>query len=185
MAAAEIGILESTCRFFCYFTFWMNGIGALSMLAPVVAPRSVLGQFFSRPDVRATIVTNLLVVGIVFHFVLNEGFEWSVGYLADVLLHYVTPVLCLIDWLAHGRRGSLDWRRAGMCLLLPIGYGAWTLAYGAATHWSPYPFLETQTLAFGEIAINIGALLSLFLFAAFSLVAIDRNMASSTIAAAT
>lgn len=167
-------LFEAACRFLCYFTFWMNAIAAMSMAAPVVAPNSLVGTFLSKPGVRAAIAANLLVVGGVYHFLLSTPFELSWGAMADVLLHYITPALYIADWLLFVPRGRLVWRGGVLALLLPIGYGTWTLLYGVATQWSPYPFLETSSLAVGQLALNISGLLGLFISISAVLVLLDR-----------
>lgn len=179
---AETGtsLLQVICQFLCYFTFWMNTIAALSILVPLLAPTSAMAPFFSRRDVRAAIAANLIVVGLVYHVLLSTAFVPSWGAVADVVLHYVTPVFYVADWLLFVRRdGRLKWRFVGLPLLLPVAYGIWTLSYGAATLWSPYPFLEAHSLEPGELALNVIGLLVLFGAVTAALILADRTFAAN------
>jgi hypothetical protein len=174
LLGGTVGVVEGTCRFLCYFTYWTNAIAALSMLLPVWLPDNMLGRFLSRPAIRAVIAANLAIAGIVYHFALREPFELTWSSQADFILHYVTPVLYLADWLLSVPRTRLPWHTATFSISVPIAYGVWMFGYGAITHWYPYPFIELPTLGIAETLLNLFCLLSVFVVATALLVLVDR-----------
>src|SRR5436190_7257834 len=89
-----------TINFFSYFTIIANILGALAMTLPWLAPQSQVGHWFMRPSVRTVIVAYIIVVGIVYHVVLRNLFHpqgWRL--VCEIVLHYVTPTLLVLDWL--------------------------------------------------------------------------------------
>jgi hypothetical protein len=174
LAGNTASVIEATCRFLCYFTYWTNAIAVLSMLLPVWLPDSMLGRLLSRPAVRTVIAANLVIAGVVYHFVLREPFELTWTSQADFGLHYITPALYLADWLVSVPRMRLPWRTAAYSLVVPLAYGVWTFGYGAVAHWYPYPFIEVPTVGIVETLLNLFCLLSVFVVATAMLVLVDR-----------
>lgn len=166
-------VIDATCRFLCYFTFWINTIAALSLLLPVCLPNRKLGHFLSSPAVRAVIAANLVIAGAVYHFLLREPFELTWTSQADLSLHYITPVLYLADWFSLSRT-RLSWRTAAYSVAVPIAYGVWMFGYGAIAHWYPYPFVELSTLGIAETLANLCCLLSVFVIATAMLILVGR-----------
>ena len=88
-----------------YFTVLTNLFVALALLLPLVAPDSGIGRFAARPTVQGCAVNSILLVGIGYHLLLRhvwnpQGMQW----IADMLLHYVMPILFL-SALAAGAAG--------------------------------------------------------------------------------
>lgn len=97
-----------TVNFFSYFTILSNLLAAIALSAPTTAPDSPLGRFFAAPPVRTAVVLYTSVTAATYIVVLQalwspQGLQW----VADVTLHYVTPALFLVDWLAFTPKGTL------------------------------------------------------------------------------
>ncbi len=99
-----------------------------------------------------------------------RGAQW----LADILLHYVVPVLYLSWWAGCAPHGRLKWSDALRWLLFPLAFLAWTLARGAWVHEYPYPFVDVDALGVAIVARNVCAIAALFLMGGLVLVAFDR-----------
>jgi len=170
-------LIQATINFFSTFTVLTNALAVCAMLAPQVAPRTGVGRLFSRPSARTICTGYMLVTGAVYLLFLREGRgreTWDV--FADQMLHYVTPVLFATDWLVFVRKGGVPPAMIGASLVLPIGYGIWTLLHGAVTKWYPYPFLDVTQLGLVRVLANLGALLALFAAVALALVIADRKI---------
>ena len=94
------GAITRSINFFSYFTILVNILAALALTLPWLAPQSALGKFFARPTVRTAIAAYIIIVMTIVYFVLRhltalQGWD----FVADLLLHYVMPVLFVIDWL--------------------------------------------------------------------------------------
>jgi hypothetical protein len=165
----NLGLLGSALNFFSYFTIVANVAAALAMVMPLVAPNEGAGRFFSRPSVRTAITGYMIVVaGTYFLFLRDIGNDRGLERFADELMHYVTPVLFLIDWLVFVPKGMVPLTAIATTLYTPILYGLWTIVHGALTNWYPYPFFSFSKLghqqALMNMAIDVGAFLAVELF---------------------
>lgn len=127
-------------NFFGFFTIQSNVIG----LAVLAVSLRWTGR--PRPEwleyARACATTYLVIVGIVYWTLLSDvdvqiAYPW-----ANVVLHGVSSVLILVDWLVEGPRGALPWRRGWLVLGYPVAWLAVVLVRGATDGWVPYPFLD-------------------------------------------
>jgi hypothetical protein len=177
-AEPAAAVARLSLRFFSFFTILTNVVAAVALLAPLIAPRSAAGAFFARPSVRTAIAGYIVMVGVVYYLLLR-GVSQREGWplFLELLLHYVTPPLFVIDWLAFVPKGGLDWRTGARALLFPLGYIGWTLAHGAASGWYPYPFVDVADLGYVQVLANIAGLVLAFLLLELALVACGRALA--------
>ncbi len=179
MAGDEVGgeLLAASIRFFSFFTILTNLLAAAALLVPLIAPRSAIGAFLDRPGVRTAITGYIIIVGVVY-FLLLRGLSHRQGWPLHIeeMLHYVTPPLFVIDWLAFVDKRELDWRIGPRALAYPLAYIAWTLVHGAATGWYPYPFVDVDDLGYPQVLGNIVGLIAIFLVLEVALAAIGRRI---------
>ena len=162
-------------NFFSYFTILTNILAALALTLPWLATQSALGEFFSRPSVRTAIAAYTIIVMTIVYFVLRhltnlQGWD----FVADVLLHYVMPVLFVIDWLFLVPKQTLKMKDSIFWLAFPIIYLVWTFIHGAYSGFYPYPFLNTSELGIARVLLNEAGLLAIFLVLGFILVSGGR-----------
>jgi hypothetical protein len=183
--AAVIGIIalglqgaeltKWTIEFFCFFTILTNCLVALAMALPAIFPGTSLGRFFDRPSVRTAIAGYIIIVAMVYHLVLRTYWNpqgW--GKVADVLLHYVTPTLFVLDWLLFVPKGSVPWSAVAKALVFPLIYICWTLWHGAQTGFYPYPFVDVAELGLQKVAMNSAGLFGVFLAVTTLLTLLNR-----------
>jgi hypothetical protein len=104
------GLFVSTINFFSYFTILANAAAAFAMLVPLVAPNGSMAHFLSKPSVRTAIAAYLIVVAVTYYAVLRfVGDDYGLERIADRLMHYVTPLLFLTDWVAFVPKGRVPW----------------------------------------------------------------------------
>ena len=133
----------SSVKFFSFFTILTNVLAAVTLLWPLIAPRSKLGLFLSRPPVRTAVTGYIIVVGVIYYLLLRDLSQrqgWPMFF--EYMLHYVTPPLFVLDWLLFVDKRDLDWRLGLSALGFPLAYLVWTVIHGAATGWYPYPFID-------------------------------------------
>jgi hypothetical protein len=173
------GLFKSAVNFLSYFTILANSAAAIAMLMPLIAPDSGVGRFLSKPSVRTAIAGYLIVVGVTYVlFLRHVGDDHGLERVADQLMHYVTPVLFIIDWLAFVPKGHLPWTMIGTSLVLPVVYGIWTVARGVVANWYPYPFVDMRSLGYQRGLLNMASFLVVFIIVALTLVVVDRTMGS-------
>jgi hypothetical protein len=162
-------------EYFCFFTILTNCLAALAMALPVIAPGSSPGRFFDQPSVRTAIASYIVIVAAVYHLILRQYWDpkgWA--QVADVLLHYVTPAMFVLDWLVFVPKGQVPWRTVVTSLVFPLIYVVWTLVHGAQTNWYPYPFVDVANLGFEKVLMNVAGLLGVFLAVTAALTGANR-----------
>jgi hypothetical protein len=171
----DTGPITRTINFFSFFTILTNILVALALTLPIITPQSVLGQFFLRPTVRSAIATYIIIVMAVVYFILRHLTSltgWDL--VADLILHYVMPVLFMIDWLFVVLKEKLKPKDPIDWLAYPIVYLAWTLIHGAYSGFYPYPFLNNGELGIARVLLNEAGLLIVFLVLGSMLVTVGR-----------
>ena len=156
--------ITRTVNFFSYFTILTNIVVALALTLPWLAPQSALREFFARPTVRTAITAYIIIVMAIVYFVLRhltnlQGWD----FVADLLLHYVMPVLFVIDWLFLVSKQTLKVSDSLGWLAYPVIYLVWTFIHGATSGFYPYPFLNTGELGIARVLLNEFGLLIVFL----------------------
>ncbi len=139
------------------------------------------------PRLRGAVVFWLAITGLVAHFLLNNGanplpplfgdgdliHEWCV-----FCLHYVVPVLALVDWLTVRPHRVVPWTNVPFWLLYPLGYGAFAefRAFVYPDYPVPYPyfFLDPTENGYGWVAQQFGILAIEFAVLAVIIVGLDR-----------
>lgn len=162
-------------NFFSFFTILTNILAALALTLPWLAPQSALGEFFSRPTVRTAISAYIIIVMAIVYFILRhltnlQGWDFVV----DLLLHYVMPVLFVIDWLFLVPKQTLKVSDTLGWLAYPVVYLVWTFIHGAYSGFYPYPFLNTSELGIARVLLNEAGLLVIFLVLGLILVSGGR-----------
>ncbi|MGH9379303.1 MAG: Pr6Pr family membrane protein [Thermoanaerobaculia bacterium] len=143
-----------------YFTILTNILVAVALTAPLVAPASSLGRFFTRPVAATGVAMPIAVVCVVYHLLLREIWDpegWQL--VADLALHYVVPVLFVASWWLAVRKDGLGWADLPKWMLYPAGYLAYMLLRGAAIGHYPYPFLDARMLGLIRTLGNAALLL--------------------------
>lgn len=154
-------------NFFGFFTIQSNVIAvAVLLLATrytgVARPRWV-------ELARACATVYMVIVGIVY-WTLLVGVDVQIAYpWANVILHGVSSVLLLADWLAEGPRATLPWRSAWVVLVYPAAWLGVVIVRGATDGWVPYPFLNPDhgyasvaVVGLGIAAVGYGLGLAVF-----------------------
>lgn len=168
---------ELTLNFFSYFTILMNVIVALALSGPAFVPDSAFGRWTLSEGVRAAVAMYIAVVGLTYHFLLSHVWDpqgWL--FVSNGLLHYVMPIVFVLDWLLFTPKGRLCWGDAVKWLAVPLVYIVWTVIHGYASNWWPYWFVDLPALGLAKAAFWFAAMLALFLVVGLILVVIDRGI---------
>lgn len=173
-------------EFWIYFTVQSNLFLSVFFAALVVRPlrgADVEGAFLA--SVKGAVTLYIVITGTVFNLLLanpaspfyqqqkESHYTWD-----SVLLHVVTPLMTLLDWLFFGPRGALRPRHAALWLAYPLAYLAFALVRGivvtSGTRY-PYPFLDVAGSGYGQVSVNCLLLASAFYLMGLGLVALDRR----------
>ncbi|CAM5537721.1 Pr6Pr family membrane protein [Streptomyces avidinii] len=200
-AAAVVGLVidfvyGSVPVVLSYFTIWTN------ILVAVVLGVSAARARQRRPDVaplyRGGMLLFILITGLVFHLVLaNPSSPYNVvaeldrltgaRSVANQLLHTVTPVGALLDFLLLTAPRTLRPRHAAQWLAYPLAYVTFAMARGALLtpgtgRRYPYPFIDAAQYGYARVTVNALVLGAAFYALGLVLVAADHYRRPSRLA---
>ena len=155
----------------------------------LVASRGGEAKVFA-PQAKYTAMVSLLITALIAHFMLFDAM-FKDGQLVWhlVALHYVVPLMTLLDWLLFDEKGNMPaWGPfAWMSLVLAylavvmVGAGPLGLFLGGGTTADvsryPYTFLDPGISGVGGVAVFCGAMLAAFIALGYVLFGADRLLA--------
>ncbi|NEB76276.1 integral membrane regulator [Streptomyces sp. SID14478] len=185
----DLSISDSALRVLSYFTIQSN------ILVAVAFALSAWRAWTARPPLRPLVTGGVLlficITGLVYHVILaNSASGFSMTDDPDVavtgarqvsnqLLHTVTPIGAVLDWLLLTRPGALRPRHAAIWLAYPLAYFGFALARGAIMTPGtparyPYPFLDVDAHGYAGVLGNAVIFGLAFYVLALALVLLDR-----------
>jgi hypothetical protein len=82
----------------------------------------------------------------------------------NIVLHYVMPVVLVVDWLVQPGPALTDRRSWILGQVFPLGYLSYVLTRGEIVHWYPYPFLNPRTDGYASVGLYVIGIMLLFVF---------------------
>jgi hypothetical protein len=141
--------------FFSYFTVEANTLAVISLVVSSFA--GCTGAFSRRLDFFRGAVTLYMTTVILIFIVLLSGYpasELTAVPWDNTVLHYVMPIVVMLDWLVAGPRAGIAWRSAWLWLTIPLLYLAYSLIRGPIADWYPYPFMDPSTHGYLGVAVT-------------------------------
>lgn len=168
-------------NFFSFFTIESNIIAAATLLTAGLA--TVLG---ARPRTldymrgAATIYTT--ITGITYVLLLRDvGVDTAVPWV-NTVLHYIIPVVMLVDWFVDLPKVRIRLGKAMAWLVFPIAYLAYSLVRGPLVGWYPYPFLDPRPGGYlPVVVVSVGIAVGGFLLAVLMSKTTDLGARSLTV----
>lgn len=168
-------------NFFSYFTNLSNLFLAVIFIAGGLMLWRKQTPTRAQDSTRGASVVYIAVVGIVYGILLRNIDLGSLQPWINTLLHYVNPVVAVIDWFVAppaNKLASNAWRG---WMLFPLAYLAYTLTRGAAVNWYPYPFLNPANVGgYGIVALYCVAILVVFFALSWAVIRVTNNGAAPT-----
>lgn len=167
-------IFGAVVFYFSFFTILTN-LTLVLIYASELWPRTYL-HWFRWPVTRGLMVAAIALVGGFYHFFLAETWDpQGLALIADVSLHYVTPILYVLWWIVFMRHGTLTFGQIPQMLLPPTIYLIYAMIRGAIVGEYPYTILEANRLGYSAVAINV--LMVLFALVALSAITVALDKA--------
>ena len=161
------GLAYGIGLYFSFFTILTNTLAALTLTVPAVAPRSRVGRFFADPVTATGVSAAIAMVGLVYVTLLRHVWQPQGAQLvADVALHYVSPVLFVAYWWFGVDKRDLSWRDVPWYLAYPLVYLGYALVRGAVVGHYPYHFIDAGLLSYSQVAVNAVGLTLVFVIVA-------------------
>ncbi|MDG5746661.1 Pr6Pr family membrane protein [Qipengyuania sp. XHP0207] len=151
-----------------FFTIWGN-LAAGLVMAWIALGRRV------APEIVHALATALAIVGLVY-WLLLAGMHHPEGLdrITNQFHHTLVPLVTIVWWLAFGQRSAKAMHSVGVVMIAPVAYAVFALAYGAASGFYAYFFLDAGQLGWAQLAINIGGLAMLFALVGALLLGVKR-----------
>ena len=151
-----------------FFTIWGN------LAAGLVMGWIALGRRMA-PEIVHALATALAIVGLVY-WLLLAGMHHPEGLdrITNQFHHTLVPLTTILWWLAFGQRSESVLRSVGVAMIAPVAYAVFALAYGAASGFYAYFFLDAGELGWAQLAINIFGLAVLFSLVGALLLGVKR-----------
>jgi len=171
----EASLIGGVVSFFSYFTVLTNTLVATVLTCEWTSRESAARRFFLKPWVSSAIAVSITVVGLAYSVLLRhlwhpEGWQ----FLADELMHDITPLLFLAYWWVCVPKGTLRVRHVGLWVIYPLVYFAFVLWRGHQLAVYPYPFMDVDKLGYPQVFVNAGGLLAGFILIALVLIGLDQ-----------
>ena len=150
------GLAGTTLAYFGFFTVTTNILVALAFSVPFLKSANKLRVFFERQSVRAAIALYIFVVAVIYYGVLAADHNpEGISAILNIGLHFVLPVLYILDWLIFADKDAMSFKSAPLWTLYPIAYGLFNLVRGHLTGFYPYPFLDISIIGVSGVAMNM------------------------------
>lgn len=158
-------------NFFSFFTVLSNMFASVMLLASALAVhRGIHSKRLNR--FRGAAALFMVLTGVVFAVLLSgldarvlTAVPWD-----NTVLHYIMPIVMLIDWIVDPPRPTLTMRDALWWLMIPVAYVGYSLIRGPIVNWYPYPFLDPSNGGYGSILLACAAIAVFTLGAAWLLI---------------
>lgn len=167
--------VQGLAIYFGYFTVLTNILVGMATTWPLVLPFSASGRFFAQPMAIGWVAASIAFVGVSYFVLLRHAWNpQGLQLMADVLMHYVVPVLVLAYSLFTLRRVPLRWTAPLWWSLYPVIYFAYVLMRGVIIGSYPYHFIDVSQLGYALTLRNAVALWAAFLVLAYVLMVLWR-----------
>lgn len=176
---------------FCFYTSQSNLLVVLyefSLFTAGVLGAGAVYRALTHADVALSVAACIWVTHLIYHFVLRPHshrigslFVDSVDKVGNVLVHYVTPLLTLLQWLLLADKSALGVRSALWWLILPLAYFVYAMLrartgrpIGNTDLLYPYPFLDYPSLGPKKLCRNVVLLMACFFALGLLLVGVGK-----------
>ena len=170
-----MSILRGLAIYLGYFTVLTNMLVGVAATWPLLSPSSAWGRFFARPTTIGWVTASIAFVGLAYFALLRHAWNpQGLQLLADVLMHYIVPILVVIYSGTALRGHALRWTAPLWWSLYPLIYFVYVLVRGVLFDHYPYGFIDVSQLGYARTLRNAVFLWIAFLVLAYVLMLIWR-----------
>jgi hypothetical protein len=138
-------------NFFSFFTIQSNILAATLLVLTALVRRGERSRAFDA--VRGAATFYITITFIVFALLLSglqEDLDTHIAF-TNFVVHYLVPVVLLVDWFIDPPRHRLGLKVALAWLAYPLAWFGYTLIRGGSTGWYPYPFVDVTQHGYGGV----------------------------------
>ena len=141
----------SAGNFFSFFTIQSNIMAATMLVLTALIRRDERSRLFDA--VRGAVTFYITITFVVFALFLSglqEELDTHIAFV-NFVVHYLIPVVLLVDWFLDPTRHRLGMGVALAWLAYPLAWFTYTLARGSWADWYPYPFVDVDRHGYGGV----------------------------------
>lgn len=154
---------HSVVNFFSYFTNLSNIFAAVVLLRGAFSLIQDRDPTMREDIIRGVSVVCMALVGIVFSVLLRDEDLGSLLPWVNAVLHYIMPVVIVLEWLYQPLKTKISLRQAAYWLVFPFLYVVYSIIRGAIVGWYAYPFFNpAQSGGAGGVALYCLAIFVVF-----------------------
>ena len=156
-----IGDVRAALNVFSYYTVQTNLFVAIVIALEIALNSRRVGDHEILRILTGGVTLWIIVTASVYHFLLSSFYRPSgLALLANVLLHYVTPLLMMIYWLFFEKKVRYRSFYPLIWAFYPLLYALVSIVRGTITGFYPYWFLNPGA----PYPSGIGSIWNLLLF---------------------
>ena len=156
-------VLETTIRFFSFFTILTNTIVAIYFTSITFKNKNDLFVAESKMGTLTAVTVYITLVGLIYQIVLRQLWQpTGLQRLVDELLHTIIPILVIVFWYLYGDKAASKYNNIPKWLIYPLAYLAYILIRGNFSGFYPYPFVNVNQLGLQKVLVNSVGLIVLF-----------------------
>jgi hypothetical protein len=149
-------------NFFSFFTVQSNILAAAMLVLTALIRSGERSRLFDAARGAATFyITITFLVFALLLSGLQEDLDTHIAF-TNFVVHYLIPVVLLVDWFIDPPRHRLGVRVAMAWLTYPLAWFAYTLVRGRSTGWYPYPFVDVTRHGYGGVLVRAAIFLLAF-----------------------
>lgn len=160
--------------FLDYFGYFTNQTNLIAAAVLLLALRSTARD---RPLwlelARASVVVYLLIVVAVYWILLWPTIDDVAHPWANAIIHVVSGVVVVVDWLLEGPRRPISLRWAWAPALYPLVWLGVVMVRGATDGWVPYPFLDPED-GYGPVVVVLVGIVAVGVIAGAAMFQLTR-----------
>jgi hypothetical protein len=139
--------------------------------------------------IKGAVITCITLTLLIFHFVLRPMLfsmaadaEYATS-LPNVLVHYVVPLMTIVDWLLFDRKGAFRKLDPLFWTIIPWAYLGFSLiraqfaTFAATGSRYPYFFIDIDKYGVGGVAINVLCIAVGYVALGYVIYFVDRGLA--------
>ena len=164
-------------NFFSYFTNLSNIFAAVVMLIGAIYLVRHREPTATDDLIRGASVAGMAVVGIAFSVLLRNEDLGSLMPWVNCVIHYIMPVVVVLDWLYQPQKSKLGFTQIAYWLIFPLLYLAYVLIRGALVGFYPYPFLNPANVGGYQVVFLYSVVMvALFLLISWILITLGNRL---------
>lgn len=179
---SELNALESTLRYFSYFTVLTNLLVTLYCTSYLLNPTPNSNSIFAKPETLTALTVYIIIVGIVYHIALKPFWNpKGLTMACSETLHTLVPIGTLILWIVSSKKDLVNFKKLLRWLLYPGIYVSVVLIQGSFSGFYPYPFLDVKIIGLQKVLTNCFALFIFMLTLMLLLNYVRKKIVANTI----